>query len=88
MNPTVAELTEAAAAAVGAPGAIPGSEEQARARLGDYFAEVLLLDQGTDAAKARAELGWYPSHLGLVNEFLQGSYHKREAIDQPAASRQ
>jgi hypothetical protein len=28
-----------------------------RARLGDYFAEVLLLDQGTDAAKARAELG-------------------------------
>jgi hypothetical protein len=25
--------------------------------LGDYFAEVLLLDQGTIAARARAELG-------------------------------
>jgi nucleoside-diphosphate-sugar epimerase len=52
VNPTVAELTEAAAAAVGAPGAVPSSDDEARARLGDYFAEVLLLDQGTDAAKA------------------------------------
>jgi len=85
VNPTVAELTEAAAAAVGAPGAVPGSDDEARARLGDYFAEVLLLDQGTDAAKARAELSWSPSHPGLVNEFVQGSYHKGEAIDQPAA---
>src|SRR5262249_46000791 len=49
LNPTVAELTEAAAVAVGAPGAVPGSDEEARARLGDYLAEVLLLDQGTDA---------------------------------------
>src|SRR6266700_2986256 len=54
VNPTVAELTEAAAAATGAPGAVPGSDDEARARLGDYFAEVLLLDQGTDAARARA----------------------------------
>ena len=45
VNPTVAELTKAAAAAVGAPGAVPGSDEEARARLGDYFAEVLLLDR-------------------------------------------
>src|SRR6478752_9710055 len=44
LNPTVAELTEAAAVAVGAPGAVPGSDDEARARLGDYFAEVLLLD--------------------------------------------
>jgi nucleoside-diphosphate-sugar epimerase len=56
LNPTVAELTEAAAVAVGAPGAVPGSDEEARQRLGDYFAEVLLLDQGTTAAKARTEL--------------------------------
>ena len=55
---TVAELTEAAAVAVGAPGAVPGSDDEARARLGDYFAEVLLLDQATNAAKARDELGW------------------------------
>ena len=35
-KPTVAELTEAAAVAVGAPGAVPGSDDEARARLGDY----------------------------------------------------
>jgi nucleoside-diphosphate-sugar epimerase len=74
LNQTVAELTEAAAAAVGAPGAVPGSDEEARARLGDYFAEVLLLDQGTDAARARAELGWHPSHPALTDEFRHGSY--------------
>jgi len=52
-----------------APGAVPGSDEEAKTRLGDYFAEVLLLDQGTVAAKARAELGWAPSHPGLPEEF-------------------
>ncbi len=76
LNPTVGELTEAAACATGAPGAVPGSDHEARARLGDYFAEVLLLDQGTDAAKARDELGWRPSHGGLVDEFRTGSYRK------------
>jgi nucleoside-diphosphate-sugar epimerase len=75
-NPTVAELTEAAAVAVGADGAVPGSEAEARARLGDYFAEVLLLDQGTDAARARAELDWRPSHPSLTDEFRHGSYRK------------
>ena len=74
LNPTVAELTEAAAVAAGAPGAVTGSEAEARARLGDYFAEALLLDQGTDAARARAELDWSPTHPGLVDEFRQGSY--------------
>jgi nucleoside-diphosphate-sugar epimerase len=76
LRPTVAELTEAAAVAVGAPGAVPGSDAEARSRLGDYFAEVLLLDQATDAAKARAELGWSPSHPSLDDEFRQGSYRK------------
>jgi nucleoside-diphosphate-sugar epimerase len=71
---TVAELTEAAAAAVSAPGAVPGSDAEARARLGDNFAEVLLLDQGTSAAKARSELGWAPSRPTLVDEFLHGGY--------------
>jgi nucleoside-diphosphate-sugar epimerase len=74
LNPTVAEITEAAAVAAGAPGAVPGSDDEARARLGDAFAEVLLLDQGIDAAKAQAELGWRPSHPGLVDEFRDGSY--------------
>jgi nucleoside-diphosphate-sugar epimerase len=74
LNPTVAELTEAAAVAAGAPGAVPGSDEEARQRLGDYFAEVLLLDQGTAAGKARTELDWSPSHPGLIEEFRHGSY--------------
>jgi nucleoside-diphosphate-sugar epimerase len=76
LTPTVAELTEAAAAAVGAPGAVPGSEEEARKRLGDYLAEVLLLDQATTAAKARAALGWEPTRPGLIDELRTGSYHK------------
>jgi nucleoside-diphosphate-sugar epimerase len=74
LNPTVAELTEAAAVAAGARGAVPGSDDEARARLGDNFAEVLLLDQGTFAAKARNHLGWAPIHPGLVDEFRHGSY--------------
>jgi len=79
LNPTVAELTEAAAVAAGAAGAVPGNDDEARARLGDYFAEVLLLDQGTDAARARAELDWRPSHPGLVEEFRHGSYRTAAA---------
>ena len=75
LNPTVAELTEAAAVAAGAPGAVPGSDEEARARIGDYFAEVLLLDQGTAASRARSELGWSPTRPGLADEFRTGSYH-------------
>ena len=73
-NATVAELTDAAAVAAGAPGAVPGSDDEARARLGDYFAEVLLLDQGTVAAKARSELDWHPSRPSLIDEFRDGSY--------------
>ena len=55
---TTAEITEAAAVTAGSPGAAPGSDEEARSRLGDYFAEVLLLDQGTRAAgPARSSIG-------------------------------
>ena len=73
-QPTVAELTEAAAVAVGAPGAVPGSDEEARTRLGDYFAEVLLLDQSAHADRARAELAWQPTRPSLVDELRVGSY--------------
>jgi nucleoside-diphosphate-sugar epimerase len=75
-NSTVADLTQAAAVAVGAPGAVPGSDDEARARLGDYFADVLLLDQATSATKARTELGWSPNHPGMADEFRHGSYRK------------
>ncbi|HEX3974965.1 MAG TPA: NAD-dependent epimerase/dehydratase family protein [Solirubrobacteraceae bacterium] len=74
LAPTVAELTEAAAVAAGAAGAVPGSADEARARLGDSFAEVLLLDQATVPGRARAELGWQPTRPGLIDEFRHGSY--------------
>jgi nucleoside-diphosphate-sugar epimerase len=74
LRPTVAELTEAAAVAVGASGAVPGSDDEARARLGDAFADVLLLDQSATASKARTELGWRPSRPGLVDDLRNGSY--------------
>jgi nucleoside-diphosphate-sugar epimerase len=76
VNPTVAEVTEAAAVPAGAAGAVPGSDDEARARLGDYLAEALLLDQGDDATKARAELGWQPTRPTLVDDFRNGSYRK------------
>jgi nucleoside-diphosphate-sugar epimerase len=76
VNPTVAELTEAAAVAVGAPGAVPGSADEARARLGDSFAEVLLGDEATAAARARVELGWQPTRPSLADDFRHGSYRK------------
>jgi hypothetical protein len=63
--------------AAGAPGAVPGSDEEARARLGASFAEVLLLDQGTTADRVRTTLGWQPSHPSLVDEFRHGSYQGR-----------
>lgn len=79
-RPTVAEITEAVAVAVGAPGAVPGSDAEARQRLGDYFAEVLLLDQAADAARARAELGWAPTHPTVIDEFRQGSYRRAATV--------
>jgi hypothetical protein len=45
--------------------------------LGDYFAEVLLLDQGTDEGRAKADFDWSPSHPELVDEFRSGSYRKQ-----------
>jgi hypothetical protein len=50
--------------------------KEARGRLGGYFVEALLLDQGTDATKARAELGWSSSYPSLADEFRHGSYQK------------
>ena len=73
LNPTVADLTEAAAVAAGAAGAIPGSDDEARSRLGEYFAEVLLLDQGSAATKASTELGWNPTRPGLVDESVRAA---------------
>ena len=53
----------------------PRLRRRGAARAGDHFAEVLLLDQGV-GDQARFELGWKPSHPGLVEEFRTGSYRK------------
>lgn len=76
LNPTVAEITEAAAVAAAAAGAVAGSVEEARSRFGEYFADVLLLDQAAHTTRALTELGWEPTHPGLVEEFRTGSYRK------------
>ena len=76
LNPTVAELTEAAAVAAGAPGASPVPMMRPGRVLGDYFAEVLLLDQGTFAAKARDELGWSPNTSGSSRRFPRGELRR------------
>ena len=64
VNPTVRELGEAAA---GGAGVAPESVEASRERLGAAFADALLLDQQTTAAKARS-LGWTPTRPTLVEE--------------------
>ena len=45
VNPAVAELTEAAAVAADALGAVPGSDEEARAELGWHPAHPSLSDE-------------------------------------------
>ncbi|GAB2923556.1 NAD-dependent epimerase/dehydratase family protein [Rhodococcus aerolatus] len=65
-SPTVREL---GLAAVGPDGSVvPGSAEEAAGRLGEGFAEALLLDQQGRGAKARTELGWEPTARSLVDE--------------------
>lgn len=55
---------------------LTGSDQEARARLGDSLAEVLLLDQGATSARPENELDWRPTHPGLVEEFRHGSYRQ------------
>jgi nucleoside-diphosphate-sugar epimerase len=75
-SPTVAELTQATAVAVGAKGASPGSDAEARARVGDLVAGVLLLDQHSIATRATDELGWHPTQPSLADELEHGSYRR------------
>jgi len=66
--PTVRELAEATGEAVA-----PESVEATRARLGEAFADALLLDQQFDNGYALS-LGWTPSRPALVEEFRNGTY--------------
>src|SRR2546430_9099731 len=65
LNPTVAELTEAAAVAAGASGAVPGSDDEALAPPGP-IAPAPLLASGAGAAEAAANLDLCPPHPRAV----------------------
>ena len=68
-NPTVRELGEA----WGSGQVEPEDPAATRARLGEGFADALMLDQQAAGDKARS-LGWTPSRPTLVEEFRSGSY--------------
>ncbi|QEO10509.1 NAD-dependent epimerase/dehydratase family protein [Protaetiibacter larvae] len=66
VNPTVRELAEAVA---GPDGTVRAETVDAsRARLGEGFADALLLDQQARGAKAREVLGWEPRRPSLLEE--------------------
>ena len=65
-NPTVRELAEAV---VGPDGVVaPQTVVATRERLGEKYADALLLDQAASGERARTELGWQPSRPTLVEE--------------------
>jgi nucleoside-diphosphate-sugar epimerase len=77
-NPTVRELGEAAAKAAGiASGVVPETVAATRARLGEAFADALLLSQKTTGSRAKIDLGWEPNGPSLVEELATGSYASR-----------
>ena len=76
LNPAVAELTQAAAVAVGAEGAVPGTDEEARARLGDYSPRSCCSIRVPTRPGPASSSGWQPSHPSLTDEFRHGSYKK------------
>ena len=68
-NPTVRDLGEATGAdVVGEPA------EATRARLGEAFADALLLDQQFGVGQKATELGWSPQGPTLLEEMTRGSY--------------
>ncbi len=64
-NPTVREIAQAV---VGPAGHVqPESADDSRARLGEAFADALLLDQEADGALARATWDWAPTRPSLLD---------------------
>jgi nucleoside-diphosphate-sugar epimerase len=65
VDPTVAELS---AVLAGDAGVVAENPSDTKARLGEGFAEALLLDQQATGAKARTIGGWSPSRPTLADE--------------------
>jgi nucleoside-diphosphate-sugar epimerase len=78
-NPTVRQLTEAAAQAAGIAGVVAESADASRERLGAGYADALLLDQQATGSRARIDLGWEPNGPSLVEELTSGSYAPQRA---------
>ncbi|GAA3339590.1 NAD-dependent epimerase/dehydratase family protein [Curtobacterium pusillum] len=70
-NPTVREIAEAGAH--GSP-VVAESVDASRRRLGDEYADALLLHQEASGAHARAAFGWNPTRPSLVEDLADGSY--------------
>jgi nucleoside-diphosphate-sugar epimerase len=77
-NPTVRQLGEAAAFGQGLDSRVEEQTvEQTRARLGEPFADALLLDQQARGSAARIDLGWEPNGPSILDELRTGSYASR-----------
>jgi nucleoside-diphosphate-sugar epimerase len=63
-NPTVREIAEAAAHG---GTVVAETVEESRARLGELFADALLLDQQSRGSAAVADLGWSPQRPSLLD---------------------
>ena len=68
-NPTVRDLGEATGADV-----VAEPVDRTRARLGEAFADALLLDQQFHPGDKAVALGWSPQGPTLVGDLLEGSY--------------
>ena len=71
VNPTVREM---ALAVVGPDGAVaPQSVDATRERLGEKYADALLLDQAATGTRAQAEFDWRPSRPTVVELLARGA---------------
>ena len=68
-NPTVRDLAEA-----NGGDAVAEPVERTRARLGEAFADALLLDQQFVLGRKGLELGWSPQGPTLIEDLGEGSY--------------
>ncbi|MCD5348317.1 NAD-dependent epimerase/dehydratase family protein [Agromyces sp. S2-1-8] len=66
---TVREVAEAVVGRGGATGVVAEGAGRSRSRLGEAFADALLLDQRAFGAKARA-LGWVPERTSVIDEIV------------------
>jgi nucleoside-diphosphate-sugar epimerase len=76
----IRDLAAAAADAAGVGGTREWPVAEARAVLGEAFADALALDQQVDAGRTRALLGWQPSRPGAREDIAEGSYRAPASV--------